>query len=146
MFVSPFFTAANSSQVVKIDTCVRAHTAFHGSLCLVLALKEATQTPFLALDEFDVFMDERNRKVSLMTLVQVLKSVLCTVYCVVVMQICGNCVVRSHLFGVVNMGLENGKPWCAWEDSRMMTVWMAGTQESWRLADHHHLAALARCD
>ena len=87
MFVSPFFTAASSSQAVKIDTCVRAHTALYGSLCLVLALKEATQTPFLALDEFDVFMDERNRKVSLMTLVQVLQqSVLCTVYCVVVIQ------------------------------------------------------------
>ena len=69
----------------------------------MLALKEATQTPFLALDEFDVFMDERNRKVSLMTLVQVLKSVLCTVCCVIVMQICGNCVVRS-------VGLENQKP------------------------------------
>ena len=36
-----------------------------GSMCLVLALKEATQTPLLALDEFDVFMDERNRRVSL---------------------------------------------------------------------------------
>jgi len=41
------------------------------SLCLVLALKEATQTPFLALDEVDVFMDERNRRVALSVLTQV---------------------------------------------------------------------------
>ena len=45
---------------------------FVGSLCMVLALKEATLTPFLALDEFDVFMDERNREISLKTLTQVM--------------------------------------------------------------------------
>jgi hypothetical protein len=39
---------------------------------MVLALKEATLTPFLALDEFDVFMDERNRKLSLAILTQVM--------------------------------------------------------------------------
>ena len=55
----------------------RAHTRvsihdFVGSLCMVLALKEATLTPFLALDEFDVFMDERNRKLSLAILTQVM--------------------------------------------------------------------------
>jgi len=42
-----------------------------GSMCLVLALKEATQTPLLALDEFDVFMDERNRRLSLEILQEV---------------------------------------------------------------------------
>jgi len=43
------------------------------SMCLVLALKAATQTPFLALDEFDVFMDERNRRLSLNILTDVLR-------------------------------------------------------------------------
>ena len=39
-------------------------------MCLVLALKEATQTPFLALDEFDVFMDNTNRRLSLEILIK----------------------------------------------------------------------------
>ena len=65
-------------------THTHTHTHTHGILCMVLALKEATQTPFLALDEFDVFMDERNRKVSLMTLCQV-----CVCVCVYVcMYVC----------------------------------------------------------
>jgi len=42
-----------------------------GSLCLVLALKETARSPFLALDEFDVFMDERNRQLSLQILTKV---------------------------------------------------------------------------
>ena len=39
--------------------------------CLVLALKESTQSPFLALDEPDVFMDERNRRASLIIMTEV---------------------------------------------------------------------------
>ncbi len=42
-----------------------------GSLCLVLALKEATTSPFLALDEPDVFMDERNRRLTIECLIRV---------------------------------------------------------------------------
>ena len=44
----------------------------YSTLCLLLALKEATQSPFLALDEVDVFMDERNRRVALELLTKVL--------------------------------------------------------------------------
>ena len=44
----------------------------YSTLCLLLALKEATQSPFLALDEVDVFMDERNRRVALDLLTKVL--------------------------------------------------------------------------
>jgi len=55
---------------LRVIVCVRilfyVYVCFcDGSMCLVLALKEVTQTPLLALDEFDVFMDERNRRVSL---------------------------------------------------------------------------------
>uniref|UniRef100_A0A6U5BUP9 RecF/RecN/SMC N-terminal domain-containing protein n=1 Tax=Hemiselmis andersenii TaxID=464988 RepID=A0A6U5BUP9_HEMAN len=38
------------------------------TLCLVLALAEASETPLVALDEFDVFMDEANRNASLLIL------------------------------------------------------------------------------
>mmetsp|Transcript_43500 Transcript_43500/g.103388 ORF Transcript_43500/g.103388 Transcript_43500/m.103388 type:complete len:1198 (+) Transcript_43500:70-3663(+) len=43
------------------------------TLCMVLALKEATNSPFLGMDEFDVFMDDANRTVALDMLVKVLK-------------------------------------------------------------------------
>ena len=48
-----------------------------GSLCLVLALKETARSPFLALDEFDVFMDERNRQLSLQILTKVCSGAAC---------------------------------------------------------------------
>ena len=89
-------------------TCV--HTRSYGRLCLVLALKEATQTPFLALDEFDVFMDERNRKVSLMTLCQVrgLYRIVIQLWrvgcCEITIVLCGRClcfqVVSSWLLSL----------------------------------------------
>eukprot|EP00283_Hemiselmis_rufescens_P009720 CAMPEP_0173420232 /NCGR_PEP_ID=MMETSP1357-20121228/1809_1 /TAXON_ID=77926 /ORGANISM="Hemiselmis rufescens, Strain PCC563" /LENGTH=1160 /DNA_ID=CAMNT_0014383007 /DNA_START=59 /DNA_END=3537 /DNA_ORIENTATION=- len=39
------------------------------TLCLVLALAQASETPLVVLDEFDVFMDEANRATSLLILV-----------------------------------------------------------------------------
>ncbi|CAI9094650.1 OLC1v1030427C1 [Oldenlandia corymbosa var. corymbosa] len=39
------------------------------TLCFALALHEMTEAPFRAMDEFDVFMDAVNRKISLDTLV-----------------------------------------------------------------------------
>lgn len=35
------------------------------TLCLILALKQANDSPLLALDEIDVFMDERSRRIAL---------------------------------------------------------------------------------
>jgi hypothetical protein len=35
------------------------------TLCLILALKQTNQSPLLALDEIDVFMDERSRRIAL---------------------------------------------------------------------------------
>ena len=44
----------------------------YSTLCLLLGLKDAANYPFLALDEVDVFMDERNRRVALKVLTDVL--------------------------------------------------------------------------
>jgi len=64
------------------------------SMCLVLALKAATQTPFLALDEFDVFMDERNRRLSLNILTDVCVCV-CGAVCLRVPRLANMCVFTS---------------------------------------------------
>ena len=42
------------------------------TLCLCLALKRTNDSPLLALDEIDVFMDERSRRIALQMLVEVL--------------------------------------------------------------------------
>ena len=41
------------------------------TLCLCLALKRANDSPFIALDEIDVFMDERSRRIALQILIEV---------------------------------------------------------------------------
>ena len=41
------------------------------TLCLCLALKRANDSPFIALDEIDVFMDERSRRIALQILIDV---------------------------------------------------------------------------
>ncbi|KAK4538490.1 hypothetical protein CDCA_CDCA18G4515 [Cyanidium caldarium] len=44
------------------------------TLCLLLALGEAMEMPFRVLDEFDVFMDEANRRVAYKTLIDLAKK------------------------------------------------------------------------
>ena len=40
------------------------------TLSLLLALQESIETPFRAMDEFDIYMDQQNRKMSLSLLVK----------------------------------------------------------------------------
>jgi len=44
------------------------------TLCFGLAVAECMETPFRVLDEFDVFMDDRNRRLGLGMLAQVSKA------------------------------------------------------------------------
>jgi hypothetical protein len=53
----------------------------------VLALSKVSQSPFLAMDEFDVFMDETNRTVGLQMLVEVRTDTLMSPALVVLFQI-----------------------------------------------------------
>jgi len=63
---------AGQGEEVSVDRLSGGERSFT-TLCMVLGLKEATNSPFLGMDEFDVFMDDANRAVSLDMLCKVLK-------------------------------------------------------------------------
>ena len=50
------------------------------TLSLLLALGESLETPFRVMDEFDVFLDPRSRKIALQTMVS---SLLLTLSCLI---------------------------------------------------------------
>jgi hypothetical protein len=66
-------THALRAAQVSVDRLSGGERSF-STLCVVLGLKETVHSPFLGMDEFDVFMDDANRVVSLDMLCKVLKK------------------------------------------------------------------------
>ena len=63
-----FFFSLDNAQRFAYRLCSKGEKSF-AQMCLILALGEKLETPFRALDEFDVFLDTptRNKTLQLLT-------------------------------------------------------------------------------
>jgi structural maintenance of chromosomes protein 6 len=63
-----------NNKAVKNTASLSGGERSYATLALTLAMGEQTEAPFRAMDEFDVFMDDANRKVSIKSLLEFARS------------------------------------------------------------------------